>query len=58
MIAPRPALWEVGQLDDLMVKNRIRGLGADERLQMDSFDGARRRNGVQAEPALASVLKP
>lgn len=69
LIAPRPCLWEVGRRDKLMVKEWIApGLermkrawasyGAEDRLQVDSFDGEHRWNGVQAYPLLASVLKP
>ncbi len=69
LIAPRPALWEVGQRDGLMVKEWIpgawermrrayRALGAEEHLSMDSFDGHHRWNGVKATPLLASLLKP
>ncbi len=67
LIAPRPAVWEVGQRDGLMVKKWIpnawerierayKALGVQESLQMDSFDGEHRWNGVVAEGALASVL--
>lgn len=69
LIAPRPALWEVGQRDGLMVKEWIpgaweriqrvyRALGSEEHLSMDSFDGHHRWNGVLATPLLASILKP
>lgn len=69
LIAPRPALWEVGQRDGLMVKEWIpraweriqrvyRALGTEEHLSMDSFDGHHRWNGVMATPLLASILKP
>ena len=69
LIAPRPALWEVGQRDGLMVKEWIpgawdriqlvyRALGAEEHLSMDSFDGHHRWNGVMATPLLATILKP
>ncbi len=69
LIAPRPALWEVGQRDGLMVKDWIpeawerilrvyRALGAEEQLLRDSFDGAHRWNGVKATPLLARILKP
>jgi len=69
LIAPRPALWEVGQRDGLMVKDWIpgaweriqrvyRALGTEEHLSMDSFDGHHRWNGVMATPLLASILKP
>ena len=69
LIAPRPAVWEVGQRDGLMVKDWIpgaweriqrayRALGAEERLVMDSFDGHHRWHGVRALPLLARVLRP
>lgn len=69
LIAPRPAVWEVGQHDALMVKDWIpgawdrirrpyRALGAERQLVMDSFDGAHRWNGVKAETLLARVLNP
>jgi len=69
LIAPRPALWEVGTRDSLMVKDwiapswkRIRkayvALGAGDSLEMDSFDGAHRWNGDNAYPFLAALLKP
>ena len=69
LIAPRPAVWEVGQHDALMVKDWIpdawdrirrhyRALGAEGQLVMDSFDGGHRWNGVKAEPLLARVLNP
>lgn len=66
LIAPRPALWEVGQKDGLMVKDWIapswqriqkayRALGAGANLTMDSFDGSHRWNGVKAYPLLATL---
>jgi dienelactone hydrolase len=69
LIAPRPCLWEVGQRDSLMVKDRIEpalermrrawgALGAPEQLQVDSFDGKHRWNGAKAYPLLEGVLKP
>ncbi|MDE0103264.1 MAG: dienelactone hydrolase family protein [Bryobacterales bacterium] len=69
LIAPRPAVWEVGDRDRLMVKKWIpeawerierpyRALRAEDRLVMDSFDGGHRWNGALAEPVLASVLRP
>ncbi len=69
MVAPRPAIWEIGQRDGLMVKEWIPGawkriqraykaLGVKEHLRMDSFDGAHRWNGVKVESVLASVLNP
>ena len=69
LIAPRPCLWEVGQRDSLMVKDWIEpalermrrawgALGAPEQLQVDSFDGKHRWNGVKAYPLLERILKP
>jgi len=68
LIAPRPALWEVGQPDGLMVKEWIpeawerilrvyRALGTEEQFMRDSFDGAHRWNGAKSTPLLASILK-
>jgi hypothetical protein len=68
LIAPRRCLWEVGMRDPLMVKDRIgpalermrrayRAFSAEQALQMDSFDGDHRWNGVKAYPLLASVLQ-
>ena len=69
LIAPRPAVWEVGQRDGLMVKEWIPGawerieraykaMGVQQSLEMDSFDGKHRWSGVKAEPALARLLSP
>ncbi len=69
LIAPRPAVWEVGKRDSLMVEEWIPGawerirraykaLGAEESLAMDSFDGEHRWHGAKAEPALATALRP
>ncbi len=68
LIAPRPALWEVGTRDGLMVKDWIgpawermervySALGASDQLNRDDFDGAHRWNGVKAYPLLDHVLK-
>jgi len=68
LIAPRPCLWEVGKNDSLMVKDwiepalqRIRraysAYGALDNLQVDSFEGGHRWNGVVAYPLLDRVLK-
>lgn len=68
LIAPRPALWEVGLRDGLMVKewikpawarirNVYRAYDAEDHLQRDEFDGAHRWNGVKAYPMLDKVLK-
>jgi len=69
LIAPRPCLWEVGRQDSLMVKDWIepaltrirrayRAFGATDMLEIDSFEGGHRWNGVKAYPLLAKVLKP
>ncbi len=69
LIAPRPCLFEVGQKDGLMVKSWIepalermrpawRAYAALEKLEVDSFDGAHRWNGVRAYPLLESILRP
>lgn len=69
LIAPRPCLWEVGQRDGLMVKEWIgpsfermqtawKSFDAGAKLDMDSFDGAHRWNGVKAYPLLAAELRP
>ena len=68
LIAPRPCLWETGTKDSLMVKgwmetalDRIRrsyrAFNALDRLQVDSFDGGHRWNGVVAYPFLDRALK-
>lgn len=68
LIAPRPCLWEVGRQDSLMVKawidpalERMRrayqAFGALDNLQVDSFEGGHRWNGVVAYPLLDKVLK-
>lgn len=69
LIAPRPCVWEVGNQDALMVKDRIppamdrlrrvyQALGAAGKLEFDFFEGGHRWNGVKAYPLLASVLRP
>ena len=68
LIAPRPCLWEVGRQDALMVKEWMepalermrpawRAHGAADALEVDSFDGGHRWNGVKAYPLLDRVLK-
>jgi hypothetical protein len=68
LIAPRPCLWEVGQKDALMVKDwiapsfdRIRrvykALGAENNLDLDSFDGGHEWHGVKAFPLIGKVLQ-
>lgn len=67
LIAPRPCLWEVGRQDSLMVKEwlepaleRMRkaygAFGALEALEVDSFEGGHRWNGVKAYPLLEKKL--
>ena len=69
LIAPRPCLWEVGTRDPLMVKDRIdsglgrmrrsyRALAAEDRLDVDFFDGEHQWNGAKAYPLLAQHLNP
>lgn len=69
LIAPRPCVWEVGNQDALMVKDRIpaamerlrrvyAALGAEDQLGFDFFDGGHRWNGDKAYPLLARVLRP
>jgi len=69
LIAPRPCVFEVGQRDGLMVKDWIepalermrpawKAFGAEERLDVDHFDGGHRWNGVRSYPLLESVLRP
>ena len=69
LIAPRPALWEIGKQDGLMVKDWIepawermakvyQAAGAADALQRDDFDGSHRWNGVKAYPLLEETLKP
>lgn len=69
LIAPRPCLWEVGKQDKLMVQEWIppalakmrrvwSALNAPDALDVDSFDGAHRWNGVKAYPLLERLLRP
>jgi dienelactone hydrolase len=69
LIAPRPCLWEVGNQDGLMVKEWIppalermgrawRAFGAEDRLEVDRFEGRHQWNGVKALPLLERVLRP
>ncbi|MSV28720.1 MAG: hypothetical protein EXQ52_08240 [Bryobacterales bacterium] len=69
LIAPRPCLWEVGNNDSLMVKDRIPNalermrrawgaLDAAPNLDVDYFEGKHQWNGVKSYPLLASVLRP
>ena len=67
LIAPRPCLWEVGNQDALMVKDRIgpalermrrawRAFDTEKNLQVDFFEGGHQWNGVKAYPFLAACL--
>jgi dienelactone hydrolase len=69
LIAPRPVLWEVGNHDGLMVKDRIgpalermrrawRAFDALDNLQVDFFEGRHEWHGLQAYPLLEKVLRP
>ena len=69
LIAPRPALWEVGLRDGLMVKEWISpawrriekvyaALGAAAALERDDFDGAHQWSGVKSYPLLERLLRP
>jgi dienelactone hydrolase len=63
LIAPRPVLFEVGNRDSLMVKDRIppalekihrayTALGARDRVELDEFDGTHQWHGARAYPFL------
>ena len=69
LIAPRPAVWEVGLRDKLMVKEWIgpsweriekvyAAFDASAALERDDFDGTHRWNGEKAYPLLDRVLGP
>ncbi|MCB1021943.1 MAG: acetylxylan esterase [Acidobacteria bacterium] len=69
LIAPRPAVWEVGSRDGLMAKDWIEpaweriervysAAGVADRLIRDDFDGAHQWSGAKAHPLLESVLRP
>jgi dienelactone hydrolase len=68
LIAPRPAIWEVGKRDGLIAprwaeealrRMRIayKALGGSERLLVDRFDGGHRWNGALALPQLEKALE-
>jgi dienelactone hydrolase len=68
LIAPRPAVWEVGSRDGLVVpkwdklfKDRLQraysAAGAADRLKFDHFEGGHRWNGKVAYPLFDKVLK-
>jgi dienelactone hydrolase len=69
LIAPRPAVWEVGLEDKLMVKDWIepswerminvyRAAGAADALERDDFNGGHQWNGAKAYPLLERILQP
>jgi len=68
LIAPRPAVWEVGSRDGLVVpkwdklfKDRLQrayaAAGVADRLAFDHFEGGHRWNGKVASPLFEKVLK-
>jgi hypothetical protein len=68
LIAPRPAVWEVGAKDGLITeswanlfKERLRkaygAYGKPKSLQFDHYDGGHRWNGELAYPLFDEVLK-
>ena len=68
LIAPRPAVWEVGSKDGLVVpgwdrkfrerlERAYRAAGAANRLQFDDFQGGHRWNGEKAFPLFDQVLR-
>lgn len=68
LIAPRPAVWETGSTDGLIVpgwdekfRGRLRraysALGAVDQLHFDGFTGGHRWNGQVAYPLFDDVLK-
>ena len=68
LIAPRPAIWEVGRKDPLAVagwaekaEERIQraytAAGKPENFQVHHFDGGHEWNGETAIPLLAKILK-
>jgi hypothetical protein len=67
LIAPRPCVWEVGSRDGLIapkwadralerMRRVYRALGAEDRLQVDRFDGGHEWSGRVAYPLLAKAL--
>ena len=69
LIAPRPCLWEAGLKDPLMVagwleaaleriRQAYRAYGAEERLELERFDGGHRWNGIRAYTLLEEILRP
>ncbi|MBQ19034.1 MAG: hypothetical protein CMJ65_18155 [Planctomycetaceae bacterium] len=68
LIAPRPAVWETGSRDGLIVKQwdevfrgrlhrAYKALGAGDRLHFDRFEGGHRWNGKLAYPLFDRVLR-
>lgn len=69
LIAPRHCLWEAGRQDPLMVEGWLetaferirrayRAYGAEDRLELERFDGGHRWNGLRALALLGQVLRP
>ncbi len=69
LIAPRPCVWEVGSTDSLLdpkwvevahtrIHRAYAAFGAEDRLQIDRFEGGHRWNGRLAYPLLDKVLQP
>jgi dienelactone hydrolase len=67
LIAPRPCLWEVGSRDGLIdpklaaealarIRRAYAALGAEDRLQVDRFEGGHVWNGKMAYPFLEKWL--
>jgi dienelactone hydrolase len=67
LIAPRTCLWEVGSRDKLIpareademlgrIRRAYKALGAEDRLQVDRFEGGHVWNGKVAYPLLEKVL--
>jgi hypothetical protein len=68
LIAPRPAVWEVGSRDGLMkpqwvaeattrMQKAYRAMGAEEKLIIDRFDGGHRWHGEVAYAALRRLFE-
>lgn len=69
LIAPRPAVWEIGSQDSLirqpwadesiaLMRRSYKAAGVEKNLIIDRFEGSHRWNGKVAEKVLANMLKP
>lgn len=67
LLAPRPCVWQVGTRDALVtprwaeaalgrMRRAYRALGAEDRLEVDRFDGGHEWSGRRAYPLLEQVL--